>query len=107
MNNYYIGIDLGGTNIKYAIFTTNFEKVAEYRIHTQAEKGSDVVLSRMLNNIQELLKISGIQASQILCMGIGVPGLLDTKTGISKFSPNFSKWENVHVSQWFETKLKI
>ncbi|WP_411167361.1 ROK family protein [Clostridium sp. MB05] len=107
MNNYYIGIDLGGTNIKSAIFTTNFEKVAECRIQTQAEKGSDVVLSRMLNSIQELLKGSGIQESQILCMGIGVPGLLDTKTGISKFSPNFLKWENVPVSQWFESKLKI
>lgn len=107
MNNYYIGIDLGGTNIKSAIFNTNFEKIAEYRIQTQADKGSDIVLSRMLNSIEELLKSSGINAREILCMGIGVPGLLDTKTGISKFSPNFSKWENVHVSQWFESKLKI
>lgn len=107
MNNYYIGIDLGGTNIKSAIFNTNFEKISEHRVQTHADKGSDVVLSRMLNSIEELLKSSRIYASEILCMGIGVPGLLDTKTGISKFSPNFSKWENVHVSKWFENKLKI
>ena len=107
MNNYYIGIDLGGTNIKSAIFNTNFEKVTEYRIETQADKGSDVVLSRMLNSIEELLKSSGVHSREILCIGIGVPGLLDTKTGVSKFSPNFSKWENVHVSEWFESKLKI
>ena len=99
MRKYLIGIDLGGTNIKSSIFTSNFEKVAEYRMSTQAEKGSEIVLLRILESIQELFSITNINASEILCIGIGVPGLLDNKTGISKFSPNFPKWENVHVSE--------
>ncbi|WP_066896519.1 ROK family protein [Clostridium nigeriense] len=107
MRKYLIGIDLGGTNIKSSIFTSNFEKVAEYRMSTQAEKGSEIVLLRILESIQELFSITNINASEILCIGIGVPGLLDNKTGISKFSPNFPKWENVHVSEWFESKLRI
>ena len=107
MREYLIGIDLGGTNIKSAIFTVNFEKIAECRMDTQAEKGSEMVLLRMLKSIKELLIVSNIKESQIRCIGIGVPGLLDNKAGISKFSPNFSNWENVHVSEWFESKLKL
>lgn len=74
---------------------------------TQAEKGLEIVLLRMLESIKELLTSSNIKENQICGIGIGVPRLLDNKAGISKFSPNFSKWENVHVSEWFESKLKI
>lgn len=40
-------------------------------------------------------------------MGIGVPGILDIKNGISRFSPNFPKWEEVPIVAWMESHLHI
>lgn len=107
MKKYYIGIDLGGTNIKTAIFTDTFSKIDEIRTTTEAEKGSDFVLEKMLKQILSLLDRCQISTEEISCLGIGVPGLMDRRAGISVFSPNFTDWENVPVSAWFENKLQL
>lgn len=107
MKKYFIGIDLGGTNIKSSLFTEDFSIVLENRTATMAERGSDFVLQQMLDNIYDLLKNAEVTIEEIHCMGIGVPGLLNVKTGVSIFSPNFHHWENVPVVKWFEDKLGI
>lgn len=104
---YYIGIDLGGTNIKSSIFTKDFKLVQQRRDDTHADQGSDIVLRNMLENIQQLLQSAHVDIQEVECIGIGVPGLLDRSTGISKFSPNFLNWENVNVTQFFEDSLHV
>lgn len=107
IKDYCIGIDLGGTNIKTSIFKGYYNKVAESRIPTHVELGSEKVLCRMLQAIQSLLDEKLIDIGSIRCIGIGVPGLMDIERGISKFSPNFPYWENVPVSEWFQEKLHV
>ncbi|MBD8837124.1 MULTISPECIES: ROK family protein [unclassified Paenibacillus] len=97
MRKYIIGIDLGGTNIKSAIFNLEFQKIHERSDPTEAAKGPSHVLNRMVGIIQEMLTYEGIQPESILCMGMGIPGLLDPEQGLSLFSPNFPDWENIHV----------
>lgn len=104
---YYLGIDLGGTNIKSSIFTKEFNLILQRRDPTYSDQGSAIVLQRMLENINQLLKDTNINKNDIICMGIGVPGLLDREKGISKFSPNFLNWENVNVTEFFESNLNI
>lgn len=107
MNCYYVGMDLGGTNIKSSIFTTNFEKVGENRNTTKADKGSEVVLQQMIENIKQLLSNSNIRQNQVASIEIDVPGLLDIESGVSRFSPNFLNWENVPVTTILEEQLQI
>ncbi|MBU5351718.1 ROK family protein [Paenibacillus barcinonensis] len=97
MSKYIIGIDLGGTNIKSAVFTTEFKKIHERSDATEADQGPIHVLNKMVNIAKEMMLLVGIQPDAVQCMGIGVPGLLDPETGNSVFSPNFPEWENVHV----------
>ena len=107
MDKYYIGIDLGGTNIKGSIFNKNLDVIYEQRLSTEADKGSEHVLNRIYKLVSIMLNNSGLANTDIACMGIGVPGLLNINEGISMFSPNFSDWENVPVVKWFEEKLHI
>ncbi|WP_145414222.1 ROK family protein [Paenibacillus xylanexedens] len=97
MSKYIIGIDLGGTNIKSAVFNTAFKKIHERSDTTEADKGPIHVLKRIVNITQEMMAAEGIYPEEVHCMGIGVPGLLDPQTGLSIFSPNFPEWENIHV----------
>ena len=46
---YYLGVDLGGTNIKAAAYRLeSYEKVGEKRLPTQVEGGWEHVLDRVL-----------------------------------------------------------
>jgi glucokinase len=97
MSKYMIGIDLGGTNIKSAIFNTEFQAVHERSDQTEAAKGPAHVLNKIKEIIQEMMSHEGINQASIKCMGMGIPGLLNPDEGLSIFSPNFPEWENIHV----------
>lgn len=97
MEEYIIGIDLGGTNIKGAIFNSKFQSIIENSILTEAVKGPDYVLNRIKVFIEDLIRKGGVSFNSIKSMGMGIPGLLDPNEGLSIFSPNFPGWENIHV----------
>ncbi|MFA9560411.1 ROK family protein [Evansella sp. AB-rgal1] len=102
MEEYIIGIDLGGTNIKGAIFNSKFQTIKETSVLTEASIGPDHVLNRMKRMIEDLLCQAEISINSIYCMGMGIPGLLDPHKGISIFSPNFPGWENIHIVDTME-----
>ncbi|MEV5029486.1 ROK family protein [Paenibacillus sp. LPE1-1-1.1] len=97
MNEYWIGIDLGGTNMKSAIFDTEFQPVFERSDATEAALGPHHVLHKMKRIIKEMLTGLKIEQSAVKGMGMGIPGLLDPNEGLSIFSPNFPEWENIRV----------
>ncbi|MDO4293702.1 MAG: ROK family protein [Eubacteriales bacterium] len=103
----YIGVDLGGTNIKVSVFDETFRKLGERRAPTEVRFGSGHVLQRILDTVTGLLEELKLSEEQISCMGIGVPGILDIKNGISRFSPNFPKWAEVPIVAWMENHLHI
>ncbi|WP_058302620.1 ROK family protein [Gorillibacterium timonense] len=97
MNGYRIGIDLGGTAIKSAIFDANMQPVLERCDPTEAAMGPQHVLHKITRIVQQMLAELSISESSVACMGMGIPGLLDPESGLSFFSPNFPEWENIHV----------
>lgn len=104
MKDYILGVDLGGTNIKAAAYRLeSYEKVGEKRLPTQVEGGWEHVLDRVLAALEELLRHT--PRERVLCVGMGVPGLLDIEAGVSRFSPNFPQWEDVPVAAWLGERL--
>ncbi len=107
MDRYYIGVDLGGTNLKAAAFNRDFIKTAELRTPTEANLGSRHVLHKINDTIALLLCEHHLAEREIECIGIGVPGILDIENGISKFSPNFHDWEDVRVVKSVEERFRV
>ncbi|MFD2699609.1 ROK family protein [Paenibacillus shunpengii] len=97
MSKYLIGVDLGGTNTKAAIYSKQFETVTELSVATEAAKGPAYVLSNIAETVQKLLASVNLSQEDIEVMGMGIPGLLDPQAGFSIFSPNFPDWENIPV----------
>lgn len=97
MSVYTVGIDLGGTNIKAAVFDENRRIVRERSDRTNAEGGPSHVLNKIKHIVRQMLQELKANDADVACMGLGIPGLLDPKEGLSIFSPNFPDWENVHV----------
>lgn len=104
---YYLGIDLGGTYIKAGLFNERLELLSSCKKESGARYDSSVVLQQIEKCGEQLIFDHQIEVSDIACMAIGVPGLMDRQNGISVFSPNFANWQDVHIKEWFEDKWKI
>lgn len=100
----YLGVDLGGTNIKVGLFDDQFQQIAEKRRPTESETNSDNVVANVKEAMHEVLDAHS--EAQITTIGMGIPGLMDVDQGISKFSPNFANWRDVPVKQIFEQEFK-
>ena len=82
VNNYYVGIDLGGTFIKGGIVTENGKIILSKKIKTEVEKGNDKIVENMNTLINLLLEDAKINKQNIIGVGIGVPGTIDSEKGV-------------------------
>jgi glucokinase len=104
---FSIGVDLGGTNIKFAVISEAGEVVSRRTIPTDGHEGHDAVLGRMVQGATALRNEIGSQ-SAIEAVGVGVPGMLDMRNGITLDLPNLpGKWPNVAVKEIMEAALHV
>src|SRR5512141_2309 len=107
--NRYIGIDLGGTNLRAAIADADTGQIFHQRkCPTLAAEGQDAVIQRIIELINELKEVSGFDAQSIKGIGIGVPGTPDIDTNVIEFLPNLpGKWLNVPLGAILEEQVKL
>jgi glucokinase len=100
----YIGVDLGGTNIKVGICDVEGKLLHTYEGPTGNENGADFVLDRIAEYVRALVRESAIEWEQVAGIGAGIAGFLDIPEGVIKLSPNLG-WRNVPVKKILEEKL--
>jgi glucokinase len=98
---YFIGVDLGGTNLRAAIIDTDSgEILCQRRSLTLAREGQEAVITRMLRLIEELASEGDLAPSEIKGVGIGVPGTLNIDQGLILFLTNLpGQWREVPLQQ--------
>src|SRR5512141_2008137 len=105
--NRYIGIDLGGTNLRAAIADADTGEIFYQRkCPTLAAEGQDAVIRRIIELINEIKAESN--GNTIKGIGIGVPGTPDIDTNVIEFLPNLpGKWLNVPLGAIIEEQVKM
>src|SRR5215208_2379658 len=105
----YIGVDLGGTNLRAAIADTDTGQIFHQRkCPTLAAGGQAAVIGRIIQLIEELIQECGLSTCQIKGVGIGVPGTPDIEAGVIQFLPNMpGKWLNVPLQSILEEKVQL
>lgn len=80
---YALGIDLGGTGIKAGIVSSRGELLAEWKTPTEAEKGGQHVVEKMIGLCCQIFNElpRGVVREQVVGVGIGSPGVFDFDTG--------------------------
>ncbi|MEW6130031.1 MAG: ROK family protein [Acidobacteriota bacterium] len=81
MSSYVLGIDLGGTKIEAAVFDDEGKIAGRHRDKTEAWRGQDEVLERIVMVARQAITNARIEFAQIAAIGIGSPGPLDPDTG--------------------------
>lgn len=104
---YYIGCDLGGTNVKVGLVDVLNGYVLCYDgILTLAHKGVDSVITRMAEVINTLVEQSNQDWADIGAVGVSAPGMLDLEKGETVFLPNLpGQWRNVPLKARLESIL--
>ncbi len=95
MGEVFIGIDLGGTNIKLGCFDTELKLLDKTSVKTDADVGPEAVVSLMSDAARKLLADNGLPEDAISAVGIGAPGPSNLDEGIVIACPNIPSFENV------------
>ncbi len=85
---YYVGIDLGGTNIKAGVVTSEGVILNKKSIKTNADRAMEEIVSDMGRLAAEVIAEAGLMKSDILAIGIGSPGTPDNKSGCLVYANN-------------------
>ena len=85
---YYVGIDLGGTNIKAGIVTESGEMLNKDSIKTHAERPMEEIIADMGNLAKKVIEDANLTMDQVDAIGIGSPGTPDNKAGVLVYSNN-------------------
>jgi glucokinase len=90
---YIVGIDVGGTNIVVGTVAEDGSEILGLRSEpTGVEGGSDAVVERIVRLARA--SMADAPGKQVVGVGIGSPGPLDTKTGVVLLTPNLG-WVNM------------
>lgn len=85
---YYIGIDLGGTNIAVGIVDESFKIVKKSSTPTLVNRDPELIIADMGKLCLELLAETGIGLEEVVCAGIAAPGSVNPRTGIIEYANN-------------------
>lgn len=101
--NYILGIDIGGTNFRIGLVSTNNE-IREFQIKpiSELQKGS------FINNLIEHIKYyTNSYKEEIEAVGIGFPSIVSKDKKYVYSTPNIKNLDNINITDTLEKKLEI
>jgi glucokinase len=94
-----IGIDLGGTQLRVAVADDRGRLKTVVRHPTEAARGRQHVINRIVAAVAEALDADGTSARQVRALGIGLPGPVDPAAGIVISPANLPGFKNVPLNR--------
>ncbi len=102
-----IGVDLGGTNTRIAVVKAGGHIVKRREFSTKGYKTRNRLINAISGAITGIIDSQNIRPQQILGIGIGAPGLVDSKKGIVHFLTNVPGWKDVNLKSILQDKLGL
>lgn len=93
----YIGVDLGGTNVRAAIVDEKGNVLVQKKSPSYAQEGKEKVMNTIINLIKSLPDYESCSG-----IGVGVPGPCDEKTGSMVLATNLPGFEGYSIANKLE-----
>lgn len=101
---HVIGIDIGATNMLLCVASQSGEIIARHHELTEAGKGFNHVVERLVRSVHRVCEQSGRRFDDIESVGVAVAGAVDHATGIVLKAQNL-KWRNTPLLGILQKKL--
>ena len=104
-NSAVIGLDLGGTKM-YGTIANLGGTIQREVYETWGENGAENALEKVFELTDNLLTTPLPQGQRIRGIGLGVPGVTFSDTGVVSWAPSL-KWRNLQLKQIFEERYQV
>lgn len=91
---FYIGVDLGGTNIAAGVTDENGSIKALYSSRTDAKKSFEELVCDIADTAYKAVEKAGLSMKDISALGLGTPSCINPKTNLLVNANNLN-WQNV------------
>jgi glucokinase len=103
---FFLGIDLGGTNIKSGVVDDQGRALSSITAKTLADQGPNVGLGNLVAAGSQAVKESGLDWEHIAAVGLGSPGTMDIDGGMLLDPPNLPGWNDLPIRELLSDRLK-
>ena len=93
----FIGIDVGGTNIKLGLVDDAGRTAAQSSIPTEDEKGCEDAVCRMSEAARKLTDGAGVAWDEVAAVGLATPGSMDVPAGLILDPANLPGWRHYPI----------
>lgn len=107
MDKMAIGIDLGGTTIKFAFVTEQGEAVIQWSTPTPTHEDGRHIVPKIAYSIKKKIKEMGYTADHFAGIGMGSPGAVNRKEGTVKGAYNLNWTNTVLIKSQIEDALNL
>ena len=102
----YVGIDVGGTNLKAGLVSQNGELLATTKMKIAAVSDQETLARTMADMTCRLAEEAGVGMEEIVSVGVGIPGAVEIRSGTLLYTCNLPL-RNVPVRRLFHKYLKM
>lgn len=103
---YYLGIDLGGTNIASAVVDEEYRIIGRGNVKANAPRPAEQIADSMAESANMAIAAAGISKDRIKWMGVGTPGSVILKEGLIGYANNL-QFRDVPMKAMMEARLGI
>lgn len=96
---YGFGVDIGGTTIKIGLFSVDGDLMEKWEIPTNKTDNGKYILTEIADFINRTIETKGIEKSDVMGVGLGVPGPVN-KNGFVSVCVNLG-WNSLNVEKEF------
>ena len=108
MQKFVLGIDIGGTNIRFGLINRQGHLISKTSLSTKSFiRHKNKLITSLVLEIRKITEEKKLRKSQILGIGIGLPGLVNTPKGLVYLLTNIPGWKNVPLKKIIEKRLRI
>lgn len=86
---FLLGVDLGGTNVRAAVFDKQGRILGSGRAPSLATEGVENTIAQIVHAARLALQAADVTKDRVAGLGIGVPGHIDPRPGVVLWAPNF------------------
>ncbi|MDD4699532.1 MAG: ROK family protein [Oscillospiraceae bacterium] len=103
---FFLGIDLGGTNIAAGVIDENYNIVGRGKMRTNLPRPAEQIVEDMATAARMAIENAGLKMSDIKEIGIGSPGSIDPVNGVVTYSNNLG-FSMLPLREMMEKRLNI
>lgn len=102
---YYLGIDVGGTNLVAGVVDENMKIIGTFKAKTKVPCEPEEFADALAETVYGVLKETNLTLNDVPWVGVGCPGTVNRATGIIEFANNLY-FRDLHLRELLQERLE-